>query len=95
MIPHLYPRKGIHAREWISPAVTTYFIVQLTENAKQNMNLLDDLDWYFMPVHNPDGYVFTWEHVSNGLEIRIQPFYKLKIYTIYLNIPNSLGFYEI
>ena len=63
-ISQLYLRKGIHAREWISPAVTTYFIEQLTAHATQNNNLLDDLDWYFMPVHNPDGYVFTWEHVS-------------------------------
>ena len=57
--------KGIHSREWIAPAVTTYFIDQLTSNATQHKALLDNLDWYFLPVHNPDGYAFTWEHVRN------------------------------
>ena len=63
--------KGIHSREWIAPAVTTYFIDQLTSNATQHETLLDNLDWYFLPVHNPDGYVFTWEHVRNKVEILV------------------------
>ena len=61
--------KGIHSREWIAPAVTTYFIDQLTSNATQHEMLLDNLDWYFLPVHNPDGYAYTWEHVRNKVEI--------------------------
>ena len=56
--------KGIHAREWIAPAVTTYVIDQLTSNATEYGHLLDKLDWYVMPVHNPDGYAHTWDHVS-------------------------------
>jgi carboxypeptidase A4 len=45
---------GIHAREWISPAVATYIIRQLVEEPK-NERLLLNVDWYIMPVMNPDG----------------------------------------
>ncbi len=46
--------KGIHAREWISPAVATYIIHQLVE-VPSNERLLQNVDWYIMPVMNPDG----------------------------------------
>ena len=47
------------AREWMSPAVVTYFIRELTENSANNEELLDNLDWYILPVANPDGYTYT------------------------------------
>ncbi|XP_034246662.1 carboxypeptidase B-like [Thrips palmi] len=50
---------GIHAREWISPPVAIYLIQQLTEHQSANSALLADLDWYIMPVANPDGYEYT------------------------------------
>lgn len=50
---------GIHAREWISPPVAIFLIQQLTEHQSTNAGLLDDLDWYIMPVVNPDGYEYT------------------------------------
>ncbi|KAK4007879.1 hypothetical protein OUZ56_013028 [Daphnia magna] len=49
---------GIHAREWISPAVATYIIQQLVE-VPANAKLLSNVDWYIMPVVNPDGYEYT------------------------------------
>ena len=70
--------KGIHSREWIAPAVTTYFIDQLTSNATQHKALLDNLDWYFLPVHNPDGYAFTWEHVRN--KQHLWPYSKMQFF---------------
>ena len=47
---------GIHAREWISPAVGTWMLNELVENNDAHPHLLDNLDWYFLPSHNPDGY---------------------------------------
>ena len=47
---------GIHAREWISPAVGTWMLNELVENNANHPDLLDKLDWYFLPSHNPDGY---------------------------------------
>ena len=55
---------GIHAREWIAPAVCTYLIAQLAENKTGNMNYLDNLNIYILPVANPDGYEYTWSDVG-------------------------------
>ena len=46
---------GIHAREWISPAATTYIIKQLVERSGENQDLVDFYDFYILPVANPDG----------------------------------------
>ena len=46
---------GIHAREWISPAATTYLIKQLVERSGENQDLVDFYDFYILPVANPDG----------------------------------------
>jgi murein tripeptide amidase MpaA len=49
--------QAFHAREWISPAVVTYIIHQLVEEPA-NLKLLQNVDWYIMPVVNPDGKLF-------------------------------------
>ena len=32
---------------------------ELTENAAAHQDLIDQLDWYILPVTNPDGYAYT------------------------------------
>jgi len=54
--PAMWIDSGIHAREWISPAVGTWMLNELVENNANHPDLLDKLDWYFLPSHNPDGY---------------------------------------
>ena len=27
--------------------------------------MMDDGDWYFLFVHNPDGYTYSWTNVSS------------------------------
>ncbi|XP_026756204.3 carboxypeptidase B-like [Galleria mellonella] len=56
---------GIHAREWISPATVTYIINQFAENFDEESEDIKNLDWYFLPVMNPDGYEYT--HMSDRL----------------------------
>ncbi|XP_063903678.1 carboxypeptidase B-like [Zophobas morio] len=51
---------GIHAREWISPAAVTYIINQLISNYDDEPSYIKNLDWYFVPVLNPDGYTYTY-----------------------------------
>lgn len=55
---------GIHAREWIAPAVALYIMNQLLENRENNKNLIDLADWLILPVVNPDGYEYTHTTVS-------------------------------
>ncbi|XP_052060732.1 carboxypeptidase B-like [Mytilus californianus] len=58
----IFLESGIHAREWIAPAVALYIINQLAYNPSRSTaveQLVDDFDWYIIPVLNPDGYVYT------------------------------------
>lgn len=54
---------GIHAREWIAPAVALYIIQELVEN-ENNRRLIENVDWYIIPVLNPDGYEYSHTTVS-------------------------------
>merc|ERR1719317_1272114 len=49
------------AREWIGPATLTYMLRELVENNDDHEDLTDNLDWYILPVMNPDGYLYTQE----------------------------------
>lgn len=51
---------GIHAREWLSVTSAMYVIVQLAEK-RRDINILENLDIYIVPVLNPDGYEYSHE----------------------------------
>ena len=53
---------GIHAREWIAPAVSTFIVRELVEDYSEHPDYLDKINWYFIPSANPDGYAYSWEH---------------------------------
>lgn len=46
-------------REWISPATVSYIVYELLENAGSHADILDNYDFYVMPIVNPDGYEYT------------------------------------
>ncbi|QLL32751.1 hypothetical protein HG536_0D02730 [Torulaspora globosa] len=56
---------GIHAREWISISSVCWTVYQLLTKygmSKKETRFLDHLDFLIIPVFNPDGYAYTWEH---------------------------------
>ncbi|XP_072047991.1 carboxypeptidase B-like [Amphiura filiformis] len=59
----VYFQAGIHAREWISPAMLMYITKLLAENyGRDNIvtRFLDNFDIYIVPLLNVDGYHYTW-----------------------------------
>ncbi|KAH0624063.1 hypothetical protein JD844_007392 [Phrynosoma platyrhinos] len=57
---------GIHAREWISPAFCQWFVKEATRTygKDSNMtNILDNMNFYVVPLFNIDGYVWSWTQV--------------------------------
>ncbi|XP_035704864.1 carboxypeptidase B isoform X2 [Folsomia candida] len=57
--PIIFIDGGIHAREWISPAVVTYIIGKLMSFEPEDREIMANVDWVFLPVMNADGYEYT------------------------------------
>ncbi len=56
---------GIHAREWIGPAVVTFIANELVGQYGKSdkvTNILNEFNFHIIPVLNVDGYVFTHQH---------------------------------
>lgn len=58
----------LNYREWISPAVVVYIAEQLIEGYNNGdariKPLVENFDFYIVPVVNPDGYEYTHTNVS-------------------------------
>ncbi|PVH23810.1 hypothetical protein CXQ85_004104 [Candidozyma haemuli] len=55
---------GVHAREWISVSTVLYSVYAMLRHWEENPHdskTLAQLDFLFIPVLNPDGYVYSWE----------------------------------
>ncbi|XP_073828490.1 carboxypeptidase B [Musca autumnalis] len=47
---------GLQGRDWLSPAAVTLAISKLAHTWKFGPSYMRHIDWYFLPVANPDGY---------------------------------------
>lgn len=54
---------GEEGRDWMSPTVILHFIDYLLED-KSVQFMLDFYNFYFLPIFNPDGYVFSMTQVG-------------------------------
>jgi len=64
----VYVEGTIHAREWITTPSVLYLATQILENTEIDPVLkskVDSIDWYILPVSNPDGFEFS--RLSNRL----------------------------
>ena len=57
---------GIYGREWITTAQVLYITQQLVENPS-NEGMLQNVDWYIIPVANPDGYEYSHVKVTQRI----------------------------
>ncbi|XP_076470301.1 carboxypeptidase B1-like [Babylonia areolata] len=61
---------GMHAREWIAPAMALNIIYKLAFNPDNDPDieqLLEKFDWVIIPVTNPDGYIFSQKNITTRL----------------------------
>jgi len=58
--PAIFIEANFHAREWISSATATWVINELiTSTDPEFRAIANTVDWYIVPVANPDGFVFS------------------------------------
>nr|XP_039263098.1 carboxypeptidase B-like isoform X1 [Styela clava] len=57
--PTIFVDALIHCREWISTASLLFIFKEMLRNPKYT-HMIDEVDWYFVPMINIDGYVETW-----------------------------------
>ncbi|KAI1502657.1 hypothetical protein F5X99DRAFT_377975 [Biscogniauxia marginata] len=60
--PAIFFHGNVHAREWITSKVVEYITYQLIagyENDTVVQTVLDNYDFYILPVVNPDGFVYS------------------------------------
>lgn len=66
--PEALVAANIHGNEWIGNRVAMSMAKRLLRDKDSDpwiSGLLDDIDFWFLPCINPDGYVRTWEELDN------------------------------
>ncbi|XP_050328685.1 uncharacterized protein LOC126758460 [Bactrocera neohumeralis] len=63
----VFIESGTHGLEWIGPATSLWMISELLRLIKSNKTTVDNeyiknTTWYFIPILNPDGYVYSHKY---------------------------------
>ena len=62
--PGLYLFSTQHAREWITPMVSMYYadrLIRTYDTDPYVRDLVDHVEFFIVPVANPDGYQYSWD----------------------------------
>ncbi|XP_072160470.1 carboxypeptidase B-like [Bemisia tabaci] len=65
--PGFWIDAGIHAREWIAPTTAIYIARELVERRETLPSALKKINFFILPVVNPDGYEFSRSKDSHRL----------------------------
>lgn len=64
--PGIFIESNIHAREWITSATSTFLINELlTSDDLLVRTIAENINWWILPVANPDGFVYS--HTNDRL----------------------------
>lgn len=56
----IFIETNIHAREWISSATSTWIVNELlTSTDPAVRDIAENIDWWVLPIANPDGFVYS------------------------------------
>lgn len=60
-LPGVIIESGIHGREWIGPAASSWIINEIINSPKES--LWREFNLLYFPVVNPDGYKYSFQKV--------------------------------
>lgn len=58
-LPVVFLTAGTSARDWIATMATLNVIHELLDHYDDYRAIVDNLEWFIIPVANPDGYEFS------------------------------------
>lgn len=58
-LPIIFITGGVSARDWITVMAAVDIMHELIEHYSDFPHLVDDIEWFVVPVGNPDGYEFS------------------------------------
>lgn len=58
-LPIIFVTGGVTARDWITSMAAISLIHELIAHYDDFRGIVDDVEWFIIPVVNPDGYEFS------------------------------------
>lgn len=58
-LPIIFVTAGKHARNWITMMSAVNLMHELLDHYEDNRAIVDNVEWFIIPVSNPDGYEFS------------------------------------
>lgn len=58
-LPIIFVTAGVSARDWIAVMAAVDLMHELVEHYEEFRSIVDDIEWFIIPVANPDGYEFS------------------------------------